>query len=197
MKDYYDIMEISRYSPYINLKKQYHKLSIKYHPDKYNDKDKFKSINEAYHILSDKEEKEKYDLLYDLNYYLPIFDDIDYNILYNIYKKIINKNEYKILKILFNNLPNKNEILIKINNYINKNNKLSYFKNKKYIDIRLLNENFNLNFNISCNDLNKLYIFIIYSKNSYYYLFIRNYFEDIIIFNDNKSKLFIKFRILI
>ena len=64
------------------------------------------------------------------------------------------------------------KILIKINNYINKNNKLSYFKNKKYIDIRLLNENFNLNFNISCNDLNKLYIFIIYSKNSYYYLFI-------------------------
>ena len=58
-------------------------------------------------------------------------------------------------------------------------------------------KNFNLNFNISCNDLNKLYIFIIYSKNSYYYLFIKNYFEDIIIFNDNKSKLFIKFRILI
>ncbi len=197
MKDYYDIMEISRYSPYINLKKQYYKLSIKYHPDKYNDKDKFKSINEAYHILSDKEEKEKYDLLYDLNYYLPIFDDLDYNILYNIYKIIINKNEYKFLKILFNNLPNKNEIIIKINNYINKNNKLTYFKNKKYIDIRLLNENFNLNFNISCNDLNKLYIFIIYSKNSYYYLFIRDYFEDIIIFNDNKSKLFINFRILI
>ena len=197
MKDYYDIMDISRYSPYINLKKQYHKLSIKYHPDKYNDKDKFKSINEAYHVLSDKEEKEKYDLLYDLNYYLPIFDDIDYNILYNIYNIIINKNEYKFLKILFNNLPNKNEIIIKINNYINKNNKLTYFKNKKYIDIRLLNENFNLNFNISCDDLNKLYIFIIYSKNSYYYLFIRNYFEDIILFNDNKSRLFINFRILI
>lgn len=199
MIDYYNIMEISRFSTHINLKKQYYNLSKKYHPDKYYDKNKFKSINEAYHILSNNYEKEKYDLLYDLYYYIPILKEfyIDNDIIYELYKLINDKKEIKLMKLLFQNLPNKNNIQNNIIKFINKNYILTYFKNKKYIDLIYLNDNFILKFNISIRDLNKLFIFIINGQSGYYYLFIRNFFDIISLYNNHKSKLIIQFIILL
>merc|ERR1711976_918385 len=70
MLDYYKELEISSKSTPSEIKKSYHKLSKKYHPDKNPNKsdiaqkisaEKFKRISEAYAVLSDKHKKAAYD----------------------------------------------------------------------------------------------------------------------------------------
>jgi len=61
MKDYYQILGISRNASQEEVKKAYRKLAHKYHPDKGGDEKKFKQINEAYQTLSDKEKRAQYD----------------------------------------------------------------------------------------------------------------------------------------
>jgi curved DNA-binding protein CbpA len=65
-KDYYKILGISSTATTDEIKKAYHKLALTYHPDRNlrNIKaaeEKFKTINEAYEILSDKEKRFLYD----------------------------------------------------------------------------------------------------------------------------------------
>jgi len=60
-KDYYQILGISRNASPEEIKKAYYKLAHKYHPDKGGDEKKFKEINEAYQILSNKEKRAQYD----------------------------------------------------------------------------------------------------------------------------------------
>jgi len=60
-KDYYQILGISRNASEDEIKKAYRKLAHKFHPDKGGDENKFKEINEAYQILSNKEKKAQYD----------------------------------------------------------------------------------------------------------------------------------------
>ena len=59
--DYYQILGVARNATEQEIKKAYRKLAHKYHPDKGGDEKKFKEINEAYQILSDKNKKEQYD----------------------------------------------------------------------------------------------------------------------------------------
>lgn len=62
MKDYYQILGVSRSATQEEVKKAYRKLAHKYHPDKSEgDEKKFKEINEAYQTLSDKEKRGQYD----------------------------------------------------------------------------------------------------------------------------------------
>ncbi len=62
MKDYYQILGVSRDASPEEIKKAYYKLAHKYHPDKESgDEKKFKEINEAYQVLSDKEKRAQYD----------------------------------------------------------------------------------------------------------------------------------------
>lgn len=60
-KDYYQILGVSRDASPEEIKKAYYKLAHKYHPDKGGDEKKFKEINEAYQVLSDKEKRAQYD----------------------------------------------------------------------------------------------------------------------------------------
>lgn len=61
-KDYYQILGVSRNAGEEEIKKAYRKLAHKYHPDKENgDEKKFKELNEAYQVLSDKEKRSQYD----------------------------------------------------------------------------------------------------------------------------------------
>ncbi len=61
-KDYYSILGVSKTATEAEIKKAYHKLAHKYHPDKAGgDAEKFKEASEAYAVLSDKEKRANYD----------------------------------------------------------------------------------------------------------------------------------------
>lgn len=61
-KDFYQILGVNKNASQEEIKKAYYKLAHKFHPDKSTgDEAKFKEINEAYQILSDKEKRAQYD----------------------------------------------------------------------------------------------------------------------------------------
>jgi molecular chaperone DnaJ len=59
--DYYEILGITKSASQEEIKKAFHKLAHKYHPDKGGDEKKFKEINEAYQVLSNAEKRAQYD----------------------------------------------------------------------------------------------------------------------------------------
>ncbi len=65
MKDYYDILGVSRDATDDELKKAFRRLALKYHPDRNSgnkeSENKFKEINEAYSVLSDSHKRSNYD----------------------------------------------------------------------------------------------------------------------------------------
>jgi molecular chaperone DnaJ len=61
-KDYYNILGITKAASDEEIKKAYRKLAHQYHPDKPGgDEKKFKEINEAYQVLSDRVKRTQYD----------------------------------------------------------------------------------------------------------------------------------------
>lgn len=64
-RDYYEVLGIQKGASDDEIKKAFRKLAIKYHPDKNpGDKaaeEKFKEVNEAYSVLSDKTKRQRYD----------------------------------------------------------------------------------------------------------------------------------------
>jgi curved DNA-binding protein len=65
-EDYYKILGVAKNATEDEIKKAYRKLALKYHPDR-NKGDKtaeerFKQVNEAYAVLSDKKKRQQYDM---------------------------------------------------------------------------------------------------------------------------------------
>lgn len=63
-KDYYELLGVSRSATEAEMKSAYRKLALKWHPDKNKEagaEARFKEINEAYEILSNKDKRAKYD----------------------------------------------------------------------------------------------------------------------------------------
>ena len=64
-RDYYEVLGVQKSATEAELKKAYRKLALQYHPDKNPDnkeaESKFKEINEAYEVLSDKDKRARYD----------------------------------------------------------------------------------------------------------------------------------------
>ena len=63
-RDYYEVLGISKTSSSDEIKKQYRKLALKFHPDRNQSSDAgehFKEISEAYAVLSDPEKRKVYD----------------------------------------------------------------------------------------------------------------------------------------
>ena len=64
--DYYKILGVKKEATDAEIKKAYRKLALKWHPDKNPNnreeaEEKFKKINEAYSVLSDKDKRRQYD----------------------------------------------------------------------------------------------------------------------------------------
>ena len=71
MKDYYEILGVSKDATEDDIKKAYRKLATKWHPDRWVNasdaekktaEEKFKEINEANEVLSDKQKRMEYDM---------------------------------------------------------------------------------------------------------------------------------------
>src|SRR5438045_7155069 len=64
-RDYYDVLGVAKTATEQELKSAYRRLAIRYHPDKNpNDEtaeEKFKEAAEAYSVLSDGEQRRRYD----------------------------------------------------------------------------------------------------------------------------------------
>lgn len=155
LEECYKILEISKDSSFDNIKKQYRKLSLKYHPDKNNNttSEIFKKITNAYNfIINNNIENTNNSIITKQNYYNNCKNE---NYIYEKYDNDI----LKIVEITYTQSYNGCSIPISINrkiihnNFINEENETIYINIPKGIDnneiIILKNKGNNINNNYS------------------------------------------------
>ncbi len=182
-ENYYDILGIDKHATSEEIKKSYRRLSLKYHPDRNEDKhfaeDKFKTISNAYSVLSDKEKKKTYDLNNNNN------NNNEYEIenIINILKN--NKNMLLGLNLLNKNINNKPLPIIK---NLSISLEEAYTGCKKPIEIeRWINEN-----SIKCKEKETLYVTIYQGIDNNELIILRNKGNILDENNIGDIKIFIK-----
>ena len=73
MQNYYEVLKVKKTASSAEIKKAYHVLASKYHPDKHPENQKYaedmmKDINIAHEVLLDAESRRKYDESLELNF---------------------------------------------------------------------------------------------------------------------------------
>ena len=139
-KNYYDILEIEKDANENTIKKAYHKLALKWHPDKNPDNKneaeiKFKEISQAYEILSDPQKKEQYDKYGENS--IPNHD-FNFQSSNDIFKMFFGKNDFFNHSSFFREPYRNKKVNPKIV-YIPLSLKEFYFGTKKKITIKLRN----------------------------------------------------------
>jgi molecular chaperone DnaJ len=102
-QSYYEILEVSLSASQQEVKKSYHRLALKYHPD-CNPKDKgseerFKEITEAYGVLSNPQKRSKYD-----DHYAPPLHGKSYNRRINVKQFYWGETSNELLRGIFKDI---------------------------------------------------------------------------------------------
>jgi len=202
--DLYELLEIDEnYFDMDILKKNYHKMCKKWHPDKGGCVEHFKLIQEAYETLSDDNKRALYNN-YKRFYFLKDynFSDDELQEMNSYYEHLLNNENIKLARALYKTLPDGvKERLNKMKDFIFnydkndvKENKLEIVISSKFIDISKLNDDFLLELNVDLEDAynNVLKRIIIVSKYGTYYLFLRDFNQNIYLYN--KYSFFVKIR---
>jgi len=195
--DHYKILELQEDCSKNLIKKQYHRLSKIYHPDKNNgDDEHFKKIQESYDILSDDKKRKKYHI--QRVFKNVEFTEEEFDLFMNYYQKIIHSKEFLLMIKLYHSIPDsaREDIKEKIkerfygehnrsNNKRSNNNK-QIVKKEKSIDINGLSINETIVLYVSSHDYvnNILKIIHIYTKNGIYYLYLRDFKNKKIVLNN-------------
>jgi DnaJ-class molecular chaperone len=61
VKNYYEILGVTKDATPADLKQAYRRLASQHHPDKGGDTTRFQEIEEAYRVLSDPQQRQQYD----------------------------------------------------------------------------------------------------------------------------------------
>ena len=172
--DYYDILQINENATKLEIKKQYHLLCLKYHPDKNNGNTKhFIAIKEAFDVLYDDEKRKRYNIT--RLFQNVEFTEEDYKLFETYYNRIIHSNEFKLMKLLYNSIPNHTKKRFWEN--FKRNNNYAIIPSQKTINIVGLSHNERINLIVTKEDflLKKLKVIHIITKNGIYYLYLRDY----------------------
>ena len=190
MDDYYKILELDKTCTKEEVKKKYHKMSLKYHPDKPNgDNDMFLKVHEAYETLYDDDKRKLYNLKL-------LFKDIDlteddYNMMFSYYNRFVESKEYTITESLFSDgIKSFKEDIIRKFKYRNS----QIVKAEKSIDITGLFTDETINLIIKKEDYENdvLKIIYIFSNSGIYYLYLRRA-PNLLVLKNGDNTLKIKF----
>jgi len=169
---YYQILNLPHSCSQNEIKKRYHELILRYHPDKNSETniEFFHKIQEAYETLSEEDKRKEYDRECKIHRFDPrdyIFTEDDYRLIFDYVRRIQSTLEYRFFMSLFCKIPRecKEDLNTKFTNINTRFQTHEFFKKMKKkrvlnmntvksIDITELYEDITLHLNIS---LEKVY----------------------------------------